>query len=239
VGTFVLVHGGCHGGWCYQPVAALLRAAGHQVYAPTLTGLGERSHVMGPQVDLTCHVRDDVGLLRFEDLSDVILVGHGYGGMVITGAADRAPERVGHLLYLDAPVPQNGQSLLDVANGALAGMRRYVMRVAGVELCHPPAADLLPVCGVSDPALAQWMAPRLTPHPWRCFEQALDLSNEAALAAIPQSHVVSNLGSSCRDIDQLRVTGDGRCWELATGHDMMLTKPDWIADKLAASLEWL
>jgi hypothetical protein len=146
---------------------------------------------------------------------------------------------VGHLVYLDAPVPQNGQSVLDVSDGALAGMRRYVMSVAGVELCHPPAPDLLPLCGVSDPALAEWMAPRLTPHPWRCFEQALDLTNEAALAAIPQTHIISTRGSSCRDIDRLRAAAGGRCWELATGHDMMLTEPGLLADKLVASLEWL
>ena len=89
--SYVLVHGGGHGGWCYQKVARLLRAAGHDVHTPTLTGLGERSHLLSDKVDLNMHVRDVVAMLHSEDLRDVILVGHSYGGMVITGVADRAP----------------------------------------------------------------------------------------------------------------------------------------------------
>jgi pimeloyl-ACP methyl ester carboxylesterase len=88
--TYVLVHGGGHGGWCYQRVARLLRSAGHEVYAPTLTGLGERSHDVHPGIDLDTHIADVAGVLRYEDLHDVILLGHSYGGMVITGAADRS-----------------------------------------------------------------------------------------------------------------------------------------------------
>jgi pimeloyl-ACP methyl ester carboxylesterase len=107
--TYVLVHGGGHGGWCYQAVARLLRSEGHEVYAPSLTGLGERAHLFRSDVDLDCHISDIVNLLRSEDLHDVILVGHSYGGMVITGAADRAADRVGHLVYLDAATPANGQ----------------------------------------------------------------------------------------------------------------------------------
>src|SRR6185437_12915683 len=113
--TYVLVHGGHHGGWCYKKVARLLRSAGHEVYSPTLTGLGERRHLLGPKVDLETHIADVVGVLEFEDLHDVILVGHSYGGMVITGVADRALERIKELVYLDAAHPRNGESLADVA----------------------------------------------------------------------------------------------------------------------------
>ena len=91
--TYVLVHGGAHGGWCYQPVARILQTHAHVVYAPTLTGLGERSHLLSPEIDLDLHIRDVVALLHYEDLRDVILVGHSYGGMVITGIADRAADR--------------------------------------------------------------------------------------------------------------------------------------------------
>ena len=105
--TYVLVHGGGHGGWCYQRVARLLRAEGHVVYTPTLTGLGERSAPADrAEVDLHRHVEDVAAVLHFEDLRDVILVGHSYGGMVITGAADRAADRVGKLVYLDAATPR-------------------------------------------------------------------------------------------------------------------------------------
>ena len=100
--TFVLVHGGGHGGWCFQPLARVLRGDGHDVYAPTLTGLGDRAHLFRADVDLDCHVADIAALLKFEDLRRAVLVGHSYGGIVITGAADRVPDRVGHLVYLDA-----------------------------------------------------------------------------------------------------------------------------------------
>src|SRR5687768_12730141 len=113
--TYVLVHGGGHGGWCYQRVARILRANGHEVYAPTLTGLGERSHLLSTDINLDTHIADVVAVLEFEDLRDVILVGHSYGGMVITGIADRASDRVGDVVYLDAANPVNGQSLVDVA----------------------------------------------------------------------------------------------------------------------------
>src|ERR1700744_5442514 len=113
--TFVLVHGGGHGGWCYQPVAKLLRAKGHEVYAPSMTGLADREHLMSPAIDLDMQITDIVKLLQYEDLNDVILVGHSYGGMIITGVADRATDRVGHIVYLDAAMPQNGPSLVDVA----------------------------------------------------------------------------------------------------------------------------
>src|SRR6185295_9033166 len=99
--TYVLVHGGGHGGWCYQRVARLLRARGHEVYTPTLTGLGERAHLLSAAVDLDLHVTDVVNVLEYEDLRDVILVGHSYGGMVITGVADRATDRIGHIVFLD------------------------------------------------------------------------------------------------------------------------------------------
>src|SRR5262245_7560983 len=111
--TYVLVHGGGHGGWCYQRVARLLRSQGHDVYTPTLTGLGEREHLLGPHIDLSLQIDDIVKMLFFEDLRDVILVGHSYGGMIITGVADRATDRVGHLVYLDAATPKNGESLAD------------------------------------------------------------------------------------------------------------------------------
>src|SRR5262245_27253642 len=106
--TYVLVHGGAHGGWCYQRVARILRADGHEVYTPTLTGCGERAHLVSAEVDLETHIADVVAVLEYEDLEDVVLVGHSYGGMVITGVADRAPERIGRLVFLDAANPKNG-----------------------------------------------------------------------------------------------------------------------------------
>ena len=111
--TYVLVHGGWDGGWTWRSVAKELQAAGHEVFTPTLTGSGERVHLASPEIGLETHIRDIVNVLRYEDLRDAILVGICIGGMAITGAAERVPERIGHLVYLDAVVPQDGQSIGD------------------------------------------------------------------------------------------------------------------------------
>jgi pimeloyl-ACP methyl ester carboxylesterase len=231
--TYVLVHGGGHGGWCYQRVARLLRAEGHEVHTPTLTGLGERAHLLDDRVDLERHVTDVAAVLRFEDLRDVILVGHSYGGMVITGAADREPDRVGRLVYLDAATPVNGQSLADVAGPVINAVRPMGQVVDGIELVLWPAPDAGLLYGVTDPDDLAWMAERLTPHPWKCFDQPLALANEDALWAIPQFHVVCTSTLQTRDRDQMaRAKAEGRLWDIDTGHDLMITEPERTADAL-------
>ncbi|MEX5635170.1 alpha/beta fold hydrolase [Parafrankia sp. FMc2] len=231
--TYVLVHGGGHGGWCYQPVARLLRAAGHEVHAPTLTGVGERSHLASPTVDLDLHIQDVVAVLHYEDLRDVILVGHSYGGMVITGVADRAADRVGRLVYLDAANPVNGQSLLDVAGPIIEATRPHGQVVDGVELVLLPAPGAGAFYGVTDPADLAWMDDRLTGHPWRCFEQPLTLTNEEALWAIPQYHIVCTSTVATRDAELMeKAHAAGRLWEIDTGHDLMITEPQAVADAL-------
>jgi pimeloyl-ACP methyl ester carboxylesterase len=239
VATYVLVPGGGHGGWCYQSVAQMLRNKGHFVYTPTLTGLGERFHLLRPDVGLDVHIRDVAALMVFENLYDVILVGHGYGGMVITGAADCQLARVGHLVYLDGAVPVHDQSLADVAAGPIAALRRDVETINGVELCLFPTADLLPYWGVTDPAVLEWMMTRLTPHPWKSFLDPLKLANEGAVRAIPSSHLISRLAAMGWDLDALTDLARGRVWTRDTGHDMMLTEPGWVADRLAATAEWM
>jgi pimeloyl-ACP methyl ester carboxylesterase len=231
--TYVLVHGGGHGGWCYQRVARILQAAGHVVYSPTMTGLGERAHLLSPDVDLDMHITDVTAVLRAEDLRDVILVGHSYGGMVITGVADRATDRIGDLVYLDAANPRNGQSLVDVAGPVIEAVRPLGEVVDGIELVLLPAPDAGLLYGVTDPDDLAWMAERLTPHPWKCFEQPLRLTNEAALWALPQSHIVCTATLATRDpelMDTARAAG--RLWDIDTGHDLMITEPDAVADAL-------
>jgi pimeloyl-ACP methyl ester carboxylesterase len=233
VATYVLVHGGGHGGWCYQKVARMLRSAGHEVHTPTLTGLGERSHLLGPHVDLDLHIQDVTARLRYEDLSDVVLVGHSYGGMVITGIADRAADRVGRLVYLDAANPSNGQSLLDVAKPMMQAARALGQVVDGVEVVLLPSPDAGLFYGVTDPDDLAWMADRLTPHPWACFEQPLKLTSEAALRAIPQYHIVCTSTIPTRDPDLMAAArAAGRLWEIDTGHDLMITEPRAVADAL-------
>jgi pimeloyl-ACP methyl ester carboxylesterase len=233
--TYVLVHGGGHGGWCYSRVRPFLIAAGHDVYAPTLTGLGERAHLMRADIDLDFHIGDVVSLLQFEDLRDVILVGHSYGGMVITGVADRASDRVGKLVYLDAATPTNGESLVDHAGPIINAVRPHGETVDGIELVLLPGPDAGRLYGVEDEHDLAWMADRLTPHPWQCFEQKLVLNDEDALAAIPQYHVVCTSTLATREPTRIeRARAAGRLWDIDTGHDLMITEPEAVADALLA-----
>jgi pimeloyl-ACP methyl ester carboxylesterase len=203
------------------------------VHAPSLTGLGERSHLVSSAVDLDTHITDVVQLLFYEDLRDVILVGHSYGGMVITGVADRAADRIGQLVYLDAANPRNGQSLVDVAGPVITMTRPFGEVRAGVELVLLPGPGAAAFYGVDDPADQEWMDARLTPHPWACFEQELVLTNEDALWAIPRNHIVCESALATRDVSMIEEgRAQGRLWTIDTGHDLMVTEPDFVAGAL-------
>lgn len=230
--TFVLVHGGGHGGWCYQKVARLLQAKGHVVYAPSLPGMGEHTHQIHPGIDLDAHIDDVAGLLFSEDLRHAILVGHSYGGMVITGVADRAPGRVGHRVYLDAAYPQDGESLHEHAFESIDATRQAMYQINGADVVMKPEPFYAGFFGIQDPELADWTNARLTPQPWQCFAQKLDLRGEAAMRAIPESHLICSSTIPGRDMEQLRANSDGRVWDIDTGHDLMLTEPQWVADRL-------
>jgi pimeloyl-ACP methyl ester carboxylesterase len=231
--TYVLVHGGGHGGWCYAKVKQRLENAGHEVFAPSLTGLAERSHLLSPAIDLHTHINDVVQLLHYWNLRDVVLVGHSYGGMVITGIGDRAADRVGKLVYLDAANPTNHQSLVDVAGPVIEAVRPMGAVVDGVELVLLPAPGAGAFYGVTDPDDLAWMDERLTGHPWRCFEQKLDLHSEDNLWAIPQYHVVCESTLATRDPALIeRAKNQGRLWSVDTGHDLMITEPDFVTDAL-------
>jgi pimeloyl-ACP methyl ester carboxylesterase len=175
VSTFVFVPGGWHGGWCWKRVAGPLRARGHDVYTPTLTGLGERVHLLSPEVDLETHIADLSGVLQMEDLRDAILVGHSYGGMVITAVAERLPDRVGRLVYLDALWPEAGECVSDIVGKEAA----QVVIDAQFDPVQPPrvqgATDLARMLGVSDPDDLEWVASRLTPQPSATLTQPLGL----------------------------------------------------------------
>jgi len=231
--TYVLVHGGHHGGWCYQKVARLLRGAGHEVHSPTLTGLGERRHLLGPKVDLEMHIADIVGVLEFEDLRAVILVGHSYGGMVITGVADRAPERIKELVYLDAAHPRNGESLADVAVEIMAVCKESVRLIDGVELVTWPETRVPEFFGVTAPADIAFMRTRLQEHPWSCYAQKLRLKNEAAVRRLPRTDI--NCSARVREYDERRkseLREATRAWEIDTGHDVMITEPEKLTEML-------
>jgi pimeloyl-ACP methyl ester carboxylesterase len=166
--NFVLVHGAWIGGFCWRANAQALRKAGHEVYTPTMTGLGERIHLMSPSINLDTHITDIVNVIKYEELSDVVLVGHSYGGMVITGVADALPDKITSLVYLDAFMPENGQSLVSlIPPGA-----------------PPPATaseyTLAPLPGAAfgaNPEVAAYVDAHTMPHPTACFTQAIKLTS--------------------------------------------------------------
>jgi pimeloyl-ACP methyl ester carboxylesterase len=233
VATFVLVHGGGHGGWCYEKVARLLRGAGHDVFTPTLTGLCERRHLLSADTGLTTHITDIVNLLIYEDLREVILVGHSYGGMVITGVADVAADRIRELVYLDAAHPRDGESLLDTAPQAMAFARASSKIVDGVELVMWPNDEMVAAMGCTDPEDIAILRARMMPHPWKAFEERLRFVNGEASARIPRTNI--NCTASIQhssSADRSRQTEGHRNFEIDTGHDLMMTEPHKVTDML-------
>jgi pimeloyl-ACP methyl ester carboxylesterase len=232
--NIVLVHGGGHGGWCWQRLAPLLRTDGHEVYTPTLTGLGERVHLVNAAIDLDTHITDIVAVLEYEDLSDVILVGHSYGGMVITGVADRALSRISHLVYLDAAHPRSGEALVDTSPGLMEFARKSSRIVDGCELVMWPSAEVVEMMGVVEAKDAAWLLSKLTPHPWKCFAQPLMLAREAQMRLIPFTNINASWSMKVRPAESVRRATQGeRVWQLDTGHDLMITEPRAVASLLA------
>ena len=173
--TFVIVHGAWSGAHAWRWVRPLLRAAGHDVVTPSLTGLGERAHLATPATDLDTHVADVAAVLHYEDLYDVVLVGHSYGGMVITGVADRAPERIRQLVYLDADVPRAGESMMDLVPADHRARYEEAARTHGDGWrVPPPLPDPLPP-GV--PPEVVWAVSRMNPHPFATMTQPLHLEH--------------------------------------------------------------
>jgi pimeloyl-ACP methyl ester carboxylesterase len=231
--TYVLVHGGGGGGWIWGRMAPLLRAAGHEVHTPTLTGVGERAHLLRPDTDLETHIADIVSVLTYEDLRNVILVGHSYGGMVITGVADRASDRVGQLVFLDAAIPRDGESLVDLSPELMALARRDARVENGVEVVLGPDTEATREVGSQDAEIRAWKAGRQTPHPWITFAQPLRLSNEAELARIPRTNIncTWTLKMRPKELVGRALTAD-RVFEIDTTHDLMVTEPARVAEML-------
>ncbi len=231
--TFVLIHGGGHGGWCYNKLSPLLRAKNHLVLSPSLTGCGDRKHLLSPTVDLDTHITDVVNLLEYEDLSNVILLGHSYGGMVITGVADRAAARIGKLVYLDAAHPSDGQSLADVAPLQMEMTYAGARTENGVELVLWPMQGMSQFFGITDSADAAWTDSKLTPHPWKCFAQPLRLLNGGAAENLPRFNIncTPSLAMSPQDARARQLVGV-RNFEIDTGHDLMITEPQAVAEML-------
>jgi pimeloyl-ACP methyl ester carboxylesterase len=236
--TFVLVHGGNAGAWIWRDLIRLLRAAGHDVYATTATGLGDRAHLADAAIDLDVYVTDVVNLLEYEDLRDVTLVGWSYGGMIITGVAERVPERLARLVYLDATVPENGQSHFD-AQGFTDEVIGADYR-AGVEAGMPGFDAITPGLeewirgALKDPAVADWVLSKLEPQPMLTWLQPVRLGNPAA-AALPRVFIFCTedpFESSARTAERVRSDPNWRVVELADNHLAPINAPQATAEVL-------
>lgn len=220
--TFVVVHGAWGGAWSWNRfVVPLLRKSGHDVYPVTLTGLGERSHLAAPEVDLDTHIQDVVNVLFYEDLKDVILTGHSYGGNVITGVADRCPERLRQLVYLDAATPSDGQAPADGS-----GRRDELERRLSEGEWRTPPADVPPD---QPAAITQWAKPRRVGHPIKTQLTPLKLTRGET--SLPRAYVYCTVGKepgSPQEQRALRVKSDPRWtyYELKTGHNLHYTAPE-------------
>ena len=226
--TYVLVHGAWHGGWCWQFVRHMLHRAGHLVFSPSLTGLGERKHLARADIDLETHIADVVQLLEMEDLGDVILVGHSYGGMVVTGAADRTASRIRRLVYLDAFVPENGKCTLDyVVPERAARMREEGEKVGSVT---PPPLSLW---GITKQEHIDFIKPREVRHPYKTMSQPIRLAGNTA--RLPKTFVYCTspaTGSFDQFAAKYRNDPIWKFYELQTGHDAMILMPERVAEIL-------
>lgn len=223
--TIVLLHGAWLGGWAWGRVAPDLRARGHTVYAPTLTGLGERAHLLGPDVDLDLHATDVAGLLEYEDLSRVLLVGHGYGGIVAQRAAALAPGRIGRFLFLDALLAADGGTAHDALGPAAALLRTRAYDDDGVRVYAPDAGLLLDGLAKRD---ADWAEDRLSPMPIAPYDQRADLAPFFALDR-PILFVTCDKGDPAASVVLARARGYATA-EIAAGHLPMIAKHEPTAE---------
>ncbi len=247
--TFVLVHGAWHGGWCWRDVRAVLRARGHEAFTPTLTGLGERSHLLSRDIGMDTHVADVANVIVWEELDEVVLVGHSYGGNVITGVADRMKDRLAHAVYLDAFVPADGDSsasmAVTIANpdatdadiGAEIKRRLDLTDEGGGSATHYTNMFDIPK---NPPGPYRWVERRITRHPVRTQIEPIRLANGGS-DGLPRTYILcaGSAGPTPFRIlaERFRNDPSWRYRELPTGHDAMVTMPEETAGLLIEAAE--
>jgi pimeloyl-ACP methyl ester carboxylesterase len=228
--TFVVAHGAWSSAWAWKKMRPLLRTAGHELWTPSYTGLGERAHLASPAIDLDTHIQDVIGVLEMEDLHDVVLIGHSYGGMVATGVADRSRSRIAQLIYLDAFVPRDGQSLLDLQGAEVRERMRELARTSGDGWRLPPN----PMPADTPATDVAWAASRRLPQPIKTFEQALRLDDNASPP--PRSYIY------CRRIgptdvfrqfaERAQRDSGWRHFEIDASHNPHITAPQVLLELL-------
>ena len=232
--TYVLVHGAWYGGWCWEKVAASLRAQGHTVSTPTCPGLGEQAHLLSKEISLTTFITSITNHILYQGVSDVILVGSGFAGVVISGVADRIPHLIDRLVYVDAMVLDSGYSVFEAQPAAVTRKRQeqVLTHGKGVAIPAPPVNDY----GKLDKESIAWVSKRLTPHPVGTYEEKLVLANPLGNGR-PRIYVdctASTFEPLMEVKKQLRAQAGWNWVELDTHHDPMITDPKALSTFLAA-----
>ena len=228
--TFVLVHGAWHGSWCWARVRRALLDQGHQVFTPTLTGVAERSHALSPDIDLQRHVDDVANLIRWEELDSVILCGHSYGGCVISSVADVLPDRIAALVYLDAFLLEDGESLHDLLPAEQREMQLSLANEFGEGWCVPPIPAEVFNVNARD---RDWVDRQCTPQPLATFQQTIKLNG--GLSQISRNHFIYASAWEGTPFTASYNRAKERRWttsEIACGHDVMLDCPEALTAEL-------
>ena len=226
--TFVLVHGAWHGGWGWVRLAALLRAQGHTVFAPTLTGQGERTHLLTQDVNATLHIADIVNLIRYERLSNIVLVGHSYGGSVISGVAEIVPDKIAALVFLDAFVPDNGQAVVDMVQPAV---KEIILAAQARGETTVPVRDAA-AFNVNEKDRA-WVDSLAGPQPIGTMTEKLTLSGAREKIASKTYIRASGYPNIAFEAAHARAKAEGwRTYEVPCGHNVMIDRPERLAEIL-------
>jgi pimeloyl-ACP methyl ester carboxylesterase len=220
--TFLVCHGAWSAGWAWKKMHPLMQAAGHRLITPSYTGLGERAHLAHQGLDLEVHIHDVLGVISYEDLRDIVLVGHSYGGMVATGVADRVRERIAQMIYIDAFVPRDGQSLFDLNEPAIASMREAARNGDGWRI---PPMPTPPDTSASD---IEWLSARRIAMPIKCFEQKLKLQHGET--SLPRSYIYATRITPSDTFGQFakRTKNEAgwRTFEIDASHSPNVTAPE-------------
>ncbi len=220
--TFLVCHGAWSAGWAWKKMHPLMQAAGHRLFTPSYTGLGERAHLANPSIDLETHIEDVLNVIRYEDLRDIVLLGHSYGGMVATGVADRARDRVTQLIYLDAFVPRDGQSLFDLNPSGRQPLEDAAKSGDGWRV--PP----MQTPPDTSPADVEWLSARRVHMPIKCFETKLKLQHGEP--ALPRSYIYATRITPADAFGQFAKRAQGEAgWhyhEIDASHSPNVTAPE-------------
>jgi len=228
--TFVLVQGAWHGSWCWKRVRKALQAKGHDVFTPTLTGLADRSHLLSPTVSLETHIQDVGNLIRWEELSDVVLCGHSYGGAVISGVADRVPERIRSLVYLDAFVLEDGENVAQHIPQGQVNVPSEGAKNAGEDWKVPPIPAEVFNVNASD---REWVNRQCTMFPMECFRERIQLTG--GIHNVTNVTFILATGWDGSPFPPSYEKAKARGWKTLTmpcGHDVMLDMPEELTQAL-------